>query len=375
MKDITIVGGGPAGAYLAYLLAKDGVEVTIFDDSHPREKPCGGGISPKALEKFPILRKIHHSKRMLTDIKVISPKNVEVHIKREGHKQAMNVSRLHLDKYLLDKAVDEGTELIEERVTDVKQENDGWILKTRQNTLKTKTIVGADGTKSIVRQRTVGDIPKENLALTRGYMVEGIETDYNLIKFLNDTKGYIWAFPREDHTSIGIGTEIKHSKDSIYKLDRFIKSTYKNISILNRWSALIPHVTDVNFYKTPCAGENWILIGDAAGHVDPITEEGIIYALWSAELACDAIVNENPKLFERLWRDEYEKDLATGVRLSRLFYNPLLLELSISIAKRSKTCAQIVYDVITSKQDYRTLVKRIMLDTPNIIFDIVRGNK
>jgi len=80
-KNITIVGGGPAGAYLAYLLAKEGIEVTIFDDSHPREKPCGGGISPKALERFPILGKVPHPKRMLTDVKVISPKNVEVHIK------------------------------------------------------------------------------------------------------------------------------------------------------------------------------------------------------------------------------------------------------------------------------------------------------
>jgi len=178
----------------------------------------------------------------------------------------MNISRLHLDKYLLDKAVDEGAELIEERVTGIRQESDGWVLKTKQSTLKTKTVIGADGTKSIVRQRIVGPIPRENLALTTGYMVEGIETDYNLIKFLGDASGYIWAFPREDHTSLGIGIDIKQSRDSKHKLGKFIKSTSKNISILNQWGALVPQIKDVNFYKIPCAGENWILIGDAAGH-------------------------------------------------------------------------------------------------------------
>ena len=66
--DIAIVGGGPAGAYLGYCLAKKGIKAVIFDDSHPREKPCGGGISSFALRKFPILKNIPKSKRIAKKI-------------------------------------------------------------------------------------------------------------------------------------------------------------------------------------------------------------------------------------------------------------------------------------------------------------------
>ena len=55
VEDVAIVGGGPAGAYCALTLAKKGIMPTIFDHSHPREKPCGGGISPPVLKKFPFL--------------------------------------------------------------------------------------------------------------------------------------------------------------------------------------------------------------------------------------------------------------------------------------------------------------------------------
>jgi len=366
-KNLAIVGGGPAGAYLAYLLAKEGIEVTIFDDSHPREKPCGGGISPKALERFPILRKIPHPKRPMSTVDLISPNGVEI---TTSGTHGMNISRLHLDKYLLDKAVDEGAELIEERVTDVEQESDGWVLKTKQSTLKTKTVIGADGTKSIVRNKLIGPITSNNLAITTGYFAKGAERDRNLIRFIKDGYGYIWAFPREDHTSIGIIMDFEHSKGLPNELDKFIKLRYKNISVLNRWSALIPQVKDVNFYKIPCAGENWILTGDAAGHVDPVTGEGICYALWSADVAYKAIINENPILFNTLWLEEYGKDFIWGTRLAGLFHHPAFLEFSLKMGLKSKTYAQIMHDLLANEQDYSGVIQRVVLDIPNIAFDL-----
>jgi len=366
-KNFVIVGGGPAGAYLAYLLAKEGIYTTIFDDSHPREKPCGGGISPKALEKFPILGKIPHPKRAMSTVDLISPNGVEI---TTSGTHGMNISRLHLDKYLLDKAVDEGAELIEERVTDVRQESSGWILKTKQSALKTKTVIGADGTKSIVRNKLVGHITPNNLAITLGYFAKGIERDCNLIRFIKDGRGYIWAFPREDHTSIGIIMDFEHPKGLSNELDKFIEYISKNISILNRWSALIPQVKDVNFYKTPCAGENWILIGDAAGHVDPVTGEGICYALWSADVAYKAIMNESLISFNTLWLDEYGKDFIWGTRLAGLFHHPSFLEFSLKMGLTSKTYAQIMHDLLANEQDYGRVIQRVVLDLPNIVFDL-----
>lgn len=369
-EDIVIVGGGPAGAYLAYLLAKDGIEVTIFDDSHPREKPCGGGISPKALEKFPILGHVPYSKRIVTSVILISPKNCEITLTKKT--SCMNVSRMHLDKYLLDKAIDEGANLIEERVTDAKQKNFKWILKTNKRTLKTKLVIGADGTKSIIRKKVVGDIPHEHLAICRGYFTKRIEEDYNLIKFLGKGRGYIWVFPREDHTSIGIGVDIRDSRNILHQLNEFIKLRYPYISILSQWGALIPQIESTDFYKIPCADKNWIIIGDAAGHVDPVTGEGIFYALWSAKVAYEAITNENPKLFDKLWREEYGKDLIMGVKLSKIFHNPLFLEFSIKMVPRNKTYSQILLDILTGRQQYSTIIRRGLMDIPNIVFELLK---
>jgi geranylgeranyl reductase family protein len=370
MKNLVIVGGGPSGAYLAYLLAKNGVEVTIFDDSHPREKPCGGGISPRALKMFPILAHIPHSKRIVKSLILISPRNKEVLLKETSTR--MNISRLYLDRYLLNKAINEGAEIIEERVIDAKQKDDKWILKTNRNIIKAKGIVGADGTKSIIRRRVVGDIPTKHLAFCKGYLVKGIEKEYNLIKFLGKGRSCIWIFPRENHTSVGVSMDTKQFKDIPHQLNEFIKLRYPHVSIISKWSALIPQVKDTNFYKIPCAGKNWILIGDAAGHVDPITGEGILYALWSAEVAHEAIANKNLKLFDKLWREEYGKDLIMGVRLSRLFYYPLFLDLSIRMIPISRTYLQMINDTIISQQRYRALIRRSISSIPAITFDLLK---
>ena len=76
IEDIAIVGAGPAGAYLGYLLGQRGISAVIYDDSHPREKPCGGGITPSALEKFPLLRDIPSSYRYVD--KILSDKGYQL---------------------------------------------------------------------------------------------------------------------------------------------------------------------------------------------------------------------------------------------------------------------------------------------------------
>jgi flavin-dependent dehydrogenase len=80
---------------------------------------------------------------------------------------------------------------------------------------------------------------------------------------------------------------------------------------------------DPTLWDTPCAGPGWALLGDAAGHVHPITGEGIAYALWSAELLAEALRRGDPQIYEHLWREKYGTELIAAS-------NMLLLSAALS---------------------------------------------
>ncbi len=372
IEAVAIIGGGLAGANCAYELATKGVNSIIFDNSHPREKPCGGGISPLVIEKFPFIEQFPSKGSISADFKIISPKNREVIAK--GKRKGFIISRRYLDEGILNMAIGNGAKLIKEKVTEIEKKQGFWEIKTEKRLMKAKILVGADGVNSIVRKKTVGSISRENLGIGYGYFAIGAEKEYATMKFLDGIPGYIWIFPRDDHSSIGIGSELRYG--SILKgiLDDFIRSYGLKIKVISQFAAMLPSAKDPNFFKLPCAGENWILIGDAAGHVDPITGEGVLYALWSGKLAAETIIRNNILSYDDLWRREYGNDLMEGCKQRDMFYNPLMIELSVILASRSSTYSRLLYDISKSEQDYKTFMARTIYELPKTLIEFVAGS-
>jgi len=318
IENLVIVGGGPAGAYCAFELTRRGVYATVLDPSHPREKPCGGGISPAAIEKFPFLREFRSKGGTPATFKIISCTNQQIAvIKNEG----FNLSRQFMDEQIVKMAVDNGAKLINERVLALQRKQNLWQIKTDKQIMTTRILVGADGIRSLVRQKTAGAISKENLGLTYGYFATGTENEPTTVKFVAGIPGYLWIFPRNNHSSIGIGSELKYGAALKRILDEFIHSYCPKIKVISKFSAMFPRATDPDFFTLPCAGNNWILIGDAAGHADPLTGEGILYALWSGKLAAEALTEDKLSSYDKLWREQYGYCLRARCAQQNTFYN------------------------------------------------------
>jgi geranylgeranyl reductase family protein len=321
VEDVLIVGGGPAGAYCAFNLAKNGIKPLILDHSHPREKPCGGGVSPVILKKFPFLEKFRSKAFTFGDFKIVSCIDTEVITK--SLENGFCISREHLDQEILNMAIESGARIIPEKVLDIQMSGKMWKVATNKRQFYTKILIGADGVNSVVRRKTVGSFSKENLALTFGYLTNSLKKDDATIKFLAEIPGYVWVFPGKGYSNIGIGSELKYGKMLKSYLDAFIDSNFPKTRIISRYAAMLPSASDPNFFKLPCSGANWVLIGDAAGHVDPISGGGILYALWDGQLAANAIEHNNLKSFDKAWKEEYGTILEERCKQKKDFYDPL----------------------------------------------------
>jgi flavin-dependent dehydrogenase len=277
-------------------------------------------------EFFPFFKviTIPHSER--TSMTVITPSGRRIVV---GFKKGklMGFSRLKFDRYLLDMAVSEGAELVEEKVIGLERKYGWWKIRTPKQSYAVSVVIGADGVNSMVRRNIVGSLSKTDKGVCFGYFVKGLESEEVTIKFLSGKKGYLWIIPRGEDTSIGIGSaEIHQAHELKAELDTFIRNFYPQAEKLAEWTALIPNIKDTKTFRTPIAGSNWMLIGDAAGHVDPITGSGIVYALLGGELAAEAIVEDNPEVFNKTWIETYGHQLLRAAKLRGWVYKRPLLE-------------------------------------------------
>lgn len=321
---IGIVGAGPAGSLLAYRLGKGGLKVSLYDKHDQWEKPCGGGVTSKVINHFPEVAKSPVPCCEAFSGSFISPAGRQLVIKRD--RPIRIYSRRLLDGYLRSLALAEKSVTFKQkRVIGVEPESKGgYKIITDRTREKVDLVIGADGALSRVRRSVAAPIPKSDLAITGGYFVKVAGVDEIRMEFLPEG-GYLWSFPRTDHVCIG-GGAAKRLPDLFGALDRFREKLFPEAPIISKWGAPIPFIKELSFYDLPTSGKGWAVVGDAAGHVDAISGEGIYYALRGAELLAEAVLAQKLENYEQAWRDVYGPALKQSTRLSRLFYSDLFLE-------------------------------------------------
>lgn len=289
--DVIIVGGGPAGSTTGWECVTRGLSVLLIDKAFfPRDKPCGGAVSLRAaallpFDLGPVIERTTHAIRFSTCWKSRLTQSAQeplIHF----------TQRRYLDHFLLEQAkkngvtVREGTQ-IKEIVFSESGQKDSVIVRTGRETFRGKTVVAADGAAGMTARMAGIPTPR-----WRGVALEGNISPKGGIPrkwedcFGLDTGdipgGYGWIFPKRDHLNIGVGGLSLGKTGLKSKLDILMRSEgwhMGDIEGLKSFSLPIrkPH--------SPLVKGNTLLVGDAAGLVDPYSGEGIHNAIRSGQMA------------------------------------------------------------------------------------------
>jgi len=376
--NIAVLGGGPAGAFAGELLASAGFPVAIVDEKLAWEKPCGGGLTSKALETYPFLAAGDAPKRFVGRAVLVASNGARATLRLR--RPLAIYSRVVQNGLLLDRARRAGATVIQDRVIGAERRDGLWQLRGKQRDYTADFCVVATGARNPLCDLGT-ELGRDDAYVALGYYAPG-EQDHVEIQFLDQFEGYLWIFPRSDHLSVGICGKIRDNGGTP-KLRRMVEDYMVERSIplegARFYCHLLPSLTPSSFERNRVAGEGWAAAGDAAGLVDPITGEGLYYALRSADLLADCVREGRTAEYPDRLRADLMDDLHFGSQLTQRFYRGRFLGGSVTtrmvqFCRRSATFEDLMQDLIAGSQTYLGLKQRLWRQLGVTLWEIARNN-
>jgi len=372
--DVLIVGGGPAGSALAFYLAKQSIKVIVLEaEKFPRDKICGDAVSAVALaelHKMGVTNLDEFAKsNVINDVALfIEQEKITVDLARAEDLpfQGRVIPRLQLDNWIYEAAIKAGASFLEHtRLTNYSIDNSCVLAQIKEGrqtkNIKAKIIIGADGSNSTVARILNGNKPSEAYQLLglRAYY-EGVNgpSDRCDIFFTKDNfPGLFWFFPTGPNTanvgSAMIGSTLPQNQNHVKTL---LNNQIKNNK--NFAERIGDGKMNQKIYGWPLTfqdpkskvfGTRVLLIGDAAGLINPLSGDGIQYALLSARWASECViecVTKNDFSIDALnvYKKKLDKEMAYDMALSQLLiqvtrnrtFTPLWMEVLKILFERAK---------------------------------------
>lgn len=383
--DVVVVGAGPSGAAAAHTLAGRGMKVALLEKQRfPRDKLCGGLLSARA---GAIYSQIFD--QPWDDLIEASARGVEFFHQHRflngvyDHQAIHFTSRRAFDARLAAMAASRGATLIEGAAVDALSQSPTAVRLRSGATIRGDFLIGADGVNSRIGAALFpGRFDTRNLAL-------GLEIELPLDRLLRPPQvpqihfgvvrwGYGWVFPKRHSATVGIGGLRDKNPDLKTRFGEFLGHVATQPMDLRYQGHHIPFGN----YRSRPGRDNILLAGDAAGWVEPITGEGIGFAMLSGQKAAEAIFAAaamgNPGAALGLYTQACRPLLRTfsHAKLMRQLVFPSLMQgLLVSALRRSQSPIRQYLDLLAGTSDYsdyaeyllrRLVAKKLALGKPRV---------
>jgi flavin-dependent dehydrogenase len=278
-------------------------------------------------------------------------------------------SRLDLNRMLLERAQNAGASIEKTRVLGLERGGRGWRLRTQSGTAEADFCVIATGARNPLREVGTEWSAKDTMSAL-GYYVPATQEQID-IQFLPQLEGYIWVFPRCGHLSVGICGKGEPAQSLRTRLEAYMDERGIAWKGSRFYSHMLPSLETPGWRRNRVAGEGWFAVGDAGGLVDPITGEGLYYAMRSGDLASRVLIDdahgfaEKAAAYRALLSREFALDLEFAATLAkRVFLGNFMFHSvparMIQFIRRSPRFRDLMQDLFAGTQPYLTLKSRLL---------------
>ena len=387
--DAVIVGAGPGGSATAHFLSRRGLDVLLLDRSDfPRDKTCGDGLTPRALrvlDSMGILSDVAEHGCPVHAYEVVAPNGRQTSAPITAHRGGLVVKRLYLDDMIQRRALASGAHFqsgvsasrIEPIPTGARvHADDGRTFDGRVAVVATGAAVG------LLKRSGILNRPPRAMLAARAYF-EDLQTEvaqsFQLRLDGVPMPGYGWVFPTKKRAAnIGVGFLPRRGfSPAAQAFERFIQGTAVRdlLAEARQVGPLKGYPIRVDFLKSPTYAERTLLVGEAAGLVNPLTGEGIDYALESGSMAAEHLLNSfetNDFSAARLAQyhaqlhQRFDKIFRFSEWIRDWYCKPPLLNMLVPLANRRPELRQLLANIVMGEREPRgyrpaTMLARLLV--------------
>jgi flavin-dependent dehydrogenase len=313
----------------------------------------------------------------VTDTLLAAPKAGSV--KMAMQRPLLIYSRFELNNMLLKRAEAAGAEIEKTRVLNLERTADAWKVRTRSGTLEADYCVVATGARNPLREVGTQYTPRDTM-YALGYYVPDQQGHID-IQFLANLEGYIWVFPRCGHLSVGICGKGESAQCLRARLERYMDERGMSRANATFYGHMLPSLELRGWRNNRLAGDGWIAVGDAGGLVDPITGEGLYYAIRSGDLASKLLLEDHEPAkradqYRQMISRDFAHDLTYGAGLAKRLFGSYILFSSvpcrmIEFMRRSPKFCDIMQDLFAGTQPYLELKSRLLRNLNGTLHEII----